>query len=109
MFSSSAGGSRADVFWIPRSHVQESASRRLRQKPSDEMHIDEQTFRDLEIFEAQTNGPSLFDLLNRTRTTGGAKVLRTRWLRPLASPDRIRAVQDSLRHINTHDKSFNVL
>jgi DNA mismatch repair ATPase MutS len=73
------------------------------------MHIDEQTFRDLEIFESQSGGASLFDLLNRTRTTGGSKVLRTRWLRPLASTERLLAVQDSLRHILENDRAFNVL
>ncbi len=98
-----------DVFWIPRAHLQESAGRRLRAKPSDELRIDEQTFRDLEIFETQDDGPSLFDLMNRTRTAGGGKVLRTRWLRPFASVHRIRAVQDSLRYILAHDRSFNVL
>jgi DNA mismatch repair ATPase MutS len=73
------------------------------------MRIDEQTFRDLEIFESQSDGPALFDVLNRTRTTGGGKVLRTRWLRPLASTDRLRAVQDAVRHIIEHDRSFNRL
>ena len=98
-----------DIFWIPRSHVKDSASRRLRAKPSDEMHIDEQTFRDLEIFESQSNGPSLFELLNRTRTMGGSKVLRTRWLRPLADPHRLHSVQVSVRHILENDRIFNLL
>jgi DNA mismatch repair ATPase MutS len=98
-----------DVFWIPRAHVQDSANLRLRAKPSDELRIDTQSFHDLEVFEAQGDGPSLFELLNRTRTTGGTKVLHTRWLRPLASGDRIRDVQDSLRHITANDRAFNNL
>ncbi len=98
-----------DVFWIPRSHVQDSASLRPRTKPSDELLIDEQTFRDLEVFDATDDGPSLFALLSRTRTGGGEKVLRTRWLRPFSSVERIRSVHASLRFILEDDRPFNLL
>ena len=95
-------------FTIPRSHVEKAAGFRRRVKPSDELKIDEQTFRDLEIFEAQA-GPSLFEQFVRTRTTGGTKVLQARWRRPLSTVARITAVHDSIRHILAHEKAFNML
>src|SRR5690349_16869705 len=95
-------------FTIPRSHVEKAAGFRRRVKPSDELKIDEQTFRDLEIFEAQS-GPSLFEQFVRTRTTGGTKVLQARWRRPLSTVARITAVHDSIRHILAHEKAFNML
>jgi DNA mismatch repair ATPase MutS len=72
------------------------------------MLMDRQTFRDLEIFEA-TGGPGLFDLLNRTRTTGGEKALRARLGRPWSNADKIRAVQAALRHITEHRNAFDLL
>src|SRR5690606_23175114 len=41
--------------------------------------------------------------------TGGTKVLQSRWKRPLSTVPRIRAVQDSIRHILAHQAAFNVL
>lgn len=73
------------------------------------MQIDEQTIRDLEIFEATGGAPSLFDLLNRCRTAGGADALRARFRRPLSRADEIQAVQDSLRHIGAHRAAFDHL
>jgi len=73
------------------------------------MHVDEQTIRDLEIFEATGGDPSLFDLLNRCRTPGGADALRARFRRPLSRADEIRAVQDSLRHIAENRAAFDLL
>jgi DNA mismatch repair ATPase MutS len=77
--------------------------------PADGLLVDEQTFGDLEVFEAQGGAASLFDLLNRTRTAGGADTLKARFRRPYARADRIRAVQDSLRHIVDHHSTFDLL
>ncbi len=77
--------------------------------PADGLLVDEQTFQDLEVFEAQGGAASLFDLLNRTRTAGGAVTLKLRFRRPYARVDRIRAVQDSLRHIADHRTGFDLL
>ncbi len=71
--------------------------------------VDEQTFQDLEVFQAQGGAASLFDLLNRTRTAGGADTLKARFRRPLGRADRIRAVQQSLRHIGDHRSAFDFL
>lgn len=80
-----------------------------RELDAEELAIDTQTFRDLEIFTAQEGQPSLFGLFDRARTAGGAAVLRRRFERPFSSVDRIRAVQDSIRHILLHRTIFNLL
>src|SRR5512146_3248577 len=95
---------RIQVSAVPR-----AAARAREEPPTDGMVVDEQTFRDLEVFEAQGGAASLFDLLNRTRTSGGSDALKARFRRPLARVDRIRAVQDSLRHIGDHRASFDLL
>ncbi len=74
----------------------------------DEMVMDSQTYRDLEIFEAAT-GPSLYDLCNSTRTLGGGKVLAARMKRPLKTAERIRAVQESLAFVRGHRPAFDRL
>jgi len=75
----------------------------------DIMQMDAQSFRDLEIFEVEGGAKSVFDLLDTTRTAGGAKVLRARMRRPFSNVDRIRRVQDSLRHIEAHRQAFGQL
>jgi DNA mismatch repair protein MutS len=74
----------------------------------DEMVMDPQTYRDLEIFEA-ASGPSLYDLCNSTRTLGGGKVLAARMKKPLKKAERIRAVQDSLAFVRAHRPAFDRL
>jgi DNA mismatch repair ATPase MutS len=74
----------------------------------DEMVMDPQTYRDLEIFEA-TTGASLYDLCNSTRTLGGGKVLAARMKRPLKKAERIRAVQESLAFVRAHRPAFDRL
>ncbi len=77
--------------------------------PPGEMLVDQQTFRDLEVFEAQDGQPGLFRLFDRARTRGGADVLRARFLAPMADPQRIRGVQASLRFILEHPDPFDRL
>jgi DNA mismatch repair protein MutS len=74
----------------------------------DEMVMDAQTYRDLEIFEA-ASGPSLYDLCNSTRTLGGAKVLAARMRKPLNKAERIRAVQESLAFVRARRPVFDRL
>ncbi len=73
------------------------------------MRFDDQTARDLEIFRGQPGQPSLFELLDRTRTTGGREALRRRFQRPLAAPARIAAVQASLRFVSAQRRAFEAL
>jgi DNA mismatch repair ATPase MutS len=68
----------------------------------DEMLMDAQTYKDLEIFEGEGGKTSVFDLCNMTRTDGGAKALRHRMQKPWARPDKILAVQESLAFLLSH-------
>jgi DNA mismatch repair ATPase MutS len=75
----------------------------------DEMLMDAQTYKDLEIFEGEGGKTSVFDLCNLTRTDGGAKALRQRMKKPWARPDKILAVQESLSFILSHRMPFDRL
>ena len=75
----------------------------------DEMIMDAQTYRDLEIFEAEGGASSVFDLCNVTRTDGGSRALRARMKKPFSNPKKIRAVQDSLSSILDHRLAFERL
>ncbi len=68
--------------------------------------MDAQTFRDLEIFESEDGQASLFSLLDRARTRGGAAALRRRFEEPLGDVEAIRAVQASIRFILEHRPTF---
>ncbi|HEX9106476.1 MAG TPA: hypothetical protein VF832_04600 [Longimicrobiales bacterium] len=85
------------------------APRPVRVRPPDELFIDQATFCDLEVFEAQDGQPGLFRLFDRARTRGGADVLRKRFLAPSSDPERIRAVQASLKFMQEHRRAFDAL
>ncbi|WP_299594586.1 hypothetical protein [uncultured Microbulbifer sp.] len=65
----------------------------------DILGVDAHTFKDLEIFESDTGDASLFDFCNRTRSLGGAAVLRRRMQNPWARAEYIEATQLAVRFI----------
>jgi DNA mismatch repair protein MutS len=73
------------------------------------MHVDQQTYRDLDIFESGDGARSLFDLLNGTRTMGGSRALRRRMRNPFNNAEPIASVQASLRHILSHRQGFRLI
>ncbi len=73
------------------------------------MMLDDQTFKDLEIFESGMEGGSLFDLCNFTRNRGGAAALKQRMRQPWSDPARIRAVQDAVSFIMANREVFEPL
>jgi hypothetical protein len=75
----------------------------------DRLAVDDQTTRDLEIFEARGAGYSVHGLLGLTKTAGGAAALRARMMEPWSSAGRIREVQESLRYILAHRAAFHCL
>ena len=75
----------------------------------DRLAIDDQSWRDLEIFLPRGAGYSVYGLLNLTRTSGGAWVLRARMRRPWSSAHRIREVQESIRYIIAHRAAFDCM
>ena len=68
------------------------------------MRVDRQTLDDLEIFECRSGSGSLFDLFDRTRTTGGRAKLQQRFREPASDPRDIRATQAALRFVIAHQK-----
>ena len=70
------------------------------------LQIDEHTFKDLEIFETESDAKSLFERCNFTRTEGGSKLLRQRFESPWCEPDRIKSTQLSVAFINSHREIF---
>lgn len=79
------------------------------QKPEESLQIDSQTLQDLEVFGTETANQSLFDLCNRTRTSGGRHVLQQRFEAPWSCPDRISKTQQSVEFIARHLDSFEGL
>ena len=73
------------------------------------MKLDPQTLHDLEIFRSADDGQSLFDALDRTRTSGGRKELRQRFRSPLSDPQEIRDVQNAVRFLIDHSNAFLAL
>lgn len=75
----------------------------------DVLNLDGLTLKDLEIFESDSGGQTLFDLCNQSRSEGGARILRQRMSAPWSNPDRIRETQNSLHFIQEHRSVFNKL
>ena len=72
----------------------------------DLLGMDALTFKDLEIFESELGYSCLFDFCNRTRSAGGAAVLRRRMQNPWSSPERIAATQQAVRFIAAQRSAF---
>ena len=68
--------------------------------------LDPQTYKDLEIFESEAAGTSLFEFCGFSQAMGAGKVLRRRMQRPWSSAERIRATQDSLAFIIEQREAF---
>ncbi|HEY0004415.1 MAG TPA: DNA mismatch repair protein MutS [Pyrinomonadaceae bacterium] len=69
------------------------------------MTLDAQTVRSLEIFENSSGVPSLFAILDRTRTAMGGRLLR-RWLRqPLLDPAEIMRRQEYVAWFHAQKKA----
>ncbi|MCK7596485.1 hypothetical protein M0G74_04270 [Microbulbifer sp. CAU 1566] len=81
----------------------------LNNTKADLLGIDSHTIKDLEIFESDTDDASLFDFCNRTRSIGGAAVLRRRMQNPWASADRIADTQQAIGFITERRALFQQL
>lgn len=65
------------------------------------MELDWQTQRDIELLRGAVAGQSIFDVLDRTRTSDGRKRLQKRFRNPLKEISEIRRVQDVIRFFST--------
>lgn len=73
------------------------------------LELDSHTLKDLEVFQAEGSGSSLFDLYNFTKTQGGAQILRHRMENPFADADSILPTQTSISYIQEHREVFRKL
>ena len=73
------------------------------------IELDAHTMRDLEVFEADPGGSSLYRHLNFCRTEGGAAALRRRLAHSWSNPDRIAATQAAIRFIGEHREVFRLM
>lgn len=76
---------------------------------ADVMVLDDQTLKDLEIFQAEMEGTTLFDLCDFTRNLQGGRALKARMQRPWSNPDCIRSVQESITYIQNNRAAFDTL
>jgi len=63
------------------------------------LNIDRQTLLELEIISDNDRIPSIFNLLNKTKTQGGRDKLRRNFLNPANSIEKIQEIQESVKHI----------
>ncbi|RLD51791.1 MAG: hypothetical protein DRJ05_18070, partial [Bacteroidetes bacterium] len=70
------------------------------------LHIDRQSLIELEIISENERTPSLFDLLNKTQTTGGKDKLRKIFLNPLADFVKIKQRQEIVRFISEEQQTW---
>ena len=73
------------------------------------LEVDLHTQKDLEIFESEAPGKTLYALCNSTRTEGGAQILRQRMENPFASAKNITQAQQAVAYIPKHREIFEKL
>lgn len=88
---------------VPRYQIRAASQRSIAPKT---LKLDSHTLKDLEIFQAEASGSTLFELYNSTRTQGGAQLLRQRMENPFADIDCINQTQQAISHILEHREFF---
>ena len=69
--------------------------------------LDSHTLKDLEVFNSESCGKSLFELYDQTVTQGGSSALRQRMAFPFADGRRICQTQDSVSYIQENRGLFS--
>lgn len=91
---------------VPRYRIRAVKQDRVKSRT---LELDLHTLKDLEVFQAEGFGSSLFDLYNFTKTQGGAQVLRHRMQNPFADTHSIRQTQKSISYIQGGREFFRKL
>lgn len=73
------------------------------------LELDSHTLKDLEVFQADASGSSLFELYDFTKTQGGTQILRQRMENPYADIENIRQTQKAISYIQEHRGVFRKL
>lgn len=69
------------------------------------MLIDKQTLKDLDIFDSEQDHASIFQLIDRTRTTGGSNQLHYKMSNPPQSQEELLHQEQTIRFLMNHDVS----
>lgn len=102
--AASAAGALVAYLSDTQLNVAEQLTRLTSYRTDNFMILDAQTVRSLEIFENNTNAPSLLSALDRTRTSMGGRLLR-RWLRqPLLDMAEIMRRQEHVTWFAGHGR-----
>ncbi|MBT8147989.1 MAG: hypothetical protein KJN90_14115, partial [Gammaproteobacteria bacterium] len=75
--------------------------------PEDTLVLDPHTLKDLEVFNTESCGKSLFEFYDQTVTQGGSFALRQRMAFPFADAHRIRQTQQSVSFIRANRGVFS--
>jgi DNA mismatch repair protein MutS len=70
--------------------------------------LDQETIRDLEIFQTRDGKPGVFQTLDLTKTPGGSRALRFRFENPMSDPALIRQVQEGVRFLVSEEIEFGL-
>jgi len=70
--------------------------------------LDQETTRDLEVFQTRDGKPGVFQSLDLTKTPGGSRALRFRFENPMSDPFLIRQVQAGVRFLVTERIGFEL-
>lgn len=88
---------------VPRYRIRAAKQSRVESRT---LKLDSHTLKDLEVFQAEGSGSTLFDLYNFTKTQGGAQILRQRMENPYADRNDICGTQQSISYILKHREVF---
>ncbi|HPV57560.1 MAG TPA: hypothetical protein PKW61_10565, partial [Tenuifilaceae bacterium] len=72
------------------------------------LYTDRQTLTELEIFRDDKSGFNIFDLIDKTVTSGGRDFLKNQFQNPYTNADDIRNMQDALKAIIAEPAKFTV-
>lgn len=91
----------ADLGYLPKSFKDNAKGQKEYDlfKPAGRLAIDQQTFRDLDIFTSEDGSSCIFDLLDHTITEGGQMVLKEILSCPKNNAEEIIAMQQVLKYL----------
>jgi len=91
---------------VPRYRIRAERQGRVQAKS---LELDAHTLKDLEVFQSEGSGRTLFDLYKLTRTPGGAQILRKRMENPFADRADIAGTQESIAYIRQRREVFDAI
>ena len=72
------------------------------------LNVDRQTLTELEIFRDDTSGMNIFDLLDKTVTSGGRDNLKIFFQNPFITSNEITEIQDVIKSISLDIERYQI-